>query len=248
MKKRNWFWGIFFILAAVALIVMYMGVFEQIGFWTVLITIALAAIVIQSLVHFNFPGILIPLSILYVVYQQPLGFLYIKPWILILAALLASIGLSMMFTKRSGFRTGSYYSSQESTQDETFSYGGYRPQSKVEEGGDENHPYVEVRFGASTRYMHGNQIEQASFDVSFGSLEVFFNESNLSNGQADVFLNCKFGSIVLYLPRSWKVTEDVSCVFAGLTDERRHRDTQGAEAELKVHGTISFGGVEIKYI
>jgi tellurite resistance protein TehA-like permease len=60
MKKRNIFWGIFFVVATVLLIASQLGSFMEIGFWSLLGTILLIAIIIQSCIYRVFFGILMP--------------------------------------------------------------------------------------------------------------------------------------------------------------------------------------------
>lgn len=48
MKKKNVFWGLLFILGALAVLVSKLGVFEGVGFWSVLFSIGLIGL---SLIH-----------------------------------------------------------------------------------------------------------------------------------------------------------------------------------------------------
>ena len=99
-KHNNWFWGIFFVLAAVFVVVSQVTSFTTIGFWSILAAVVLAAICIQSLVHLNYFGVFLPLALAYIIFQNPLSLYAISPWLLILAAVLLSIGFHTIFRRR----------------------------------------------------------------------------------------------------------------------------------------------------
>lgn len=58
MKKKNVFWGLLFILGALAVLVSKLGVFEGVGFWSVLFSIGLIGILINGIIHRSWGTIL----------------------------------------------------------------------------------------------------------------------------------------------------------------------------------------------
>ena len=99
MKKNGEkiFWGLFFILGAIFILVSRMGYFEEIGLLTLFLTVLLAALLIKSIRHIEFTGILFSLAFLAILYDKPLGIEELTPWPVFGAALL---GMSTMhFTK-----------------------------------------------------------------------------------------------------------------------------------------------------
>ena len=67
MKNRNWFWGIFFILATIVLIASQFGTFGTVGFWPLLGTILLIALMVSFIMHRGAWGIFIPLALIYMI-------------------------------------------------------------------------------------------------------------------------------------------------------------------------------------
>ena len=63
MKHNNWFWGIFFVLAAIFVIATQVTSFTVIGFWSIAATVLLAAIFVQSLIKLNFFGVFLSLAL-----------------------------------------------------------------------------------------------------------------------------------------------------------------------------------------
>ena len=64
MKFKNWFWGLFFIVAACLVIVNQLGYLTGFNIFTLIASIFLIAIIIQSATHLNFAGILFPFAMI----------------------------------------------------------------------------------------------------------------------------------------------------------------------------------------
>ena len=99
-RHTNWFWGVAFVLAAVLIIAGQFVSFLYINPFTLLATILLIAVIVQSSIHRNFFGIFLPIAILYMLYDHPFRLPYIAGWQLIAAALLLSVGCSMLFGRK----------------------------------------------------------------------------------------------------------------------------------------------------
>ncbi len=94
--KTGWFWGILLVLAAAAIIAVQVVGLVQVGFWSLLATVLLLAILVGSLLSLAFTGVTLSLACLYLLYQQALGLYPLNGWILVLAALIGGIGLSVL--------------------------------------------------------------------------------------------------------------------------------------------------------
>ena len=97
MKKENLFWGLFFIVGAIALIVNKLGLLGGISLWTIFFTVFLAAMLIKSVMHRSASGILFSIAFLCILYDKELGITALTPWTVLGAAALGSIGCSMLF-------------------------------------------------------------------------------------------------------------------------------------------------------
>lgn len=235
MKAKNLFWGAFFLVSAVFVIACQTGAFGQIGILSILATILLIGIAIQSIIHLNFFGVFVPAALLYIIYQQPLHLLPISIWILLSAAVLASIGFSFIFNVHSHHPWHDCCSGAEKF-------------SEVKENLDDNNPCVSVSFNSSSKYLHADCLKSGRFNSSFGSLELFFDQTLLSPDGAEIILECSFSSMKLYIPKQWNVIEEVRASLGGVqNDVRLSRPEEGAP-RLKISGNVSFGSVEIHYI
>jgi len=235
MKRRNWFWGIFFILAAIVLIASQVTSFTNLGFWSLLGAIILVAVVIQSALHRAWAGICLAAALLYLIFQTPLGWPYLSPWILIIAAIFLGIALHMLLRKKPRW--------------ESYGNGNWRMKEGGEcsENQDDNNPEIYVKFGNVTRYLRSNCLERGKFVTSFGAIEVYFDQATLSPLGAELFLESSFGAIKLFVPRSWNVVNRMQSGMGGVT-------FKGIPAldvnppTLILTGNVNMGGVEVHYV
>ena len=114
MKKRNIFWGILFVLGAIGLIVGKMGFLSGVNPFSLGFSVILGVIIIDSLFRLNYAGILFPIAFLCIIYDKQLGITSLTPWTVLISALFGSIGLSMIFPKKTKFyKKKSYWRVEE---------------------------------------------------------------------------------------------------------------------------------------
>jgi len=234
MKNRNWFWGFFFLLAAIFVIASQTGSFGQIGLMSILATVLLAALAIHSAVNRNFFGMFLPLAFLYMIYWQPLKLIEISFWLLILAAVLASVGFSILFR--------SHPSKMLDWN------GGIQHPNQTSENIDDNNPYAKVSFGSSSKYLHSDSLKSGQFIASFGALEVFFDQAQLSPEGAEIFIDCSFSGVELYVPKQWRVHDNMHVSLGAVNNDARLTEPLENAPMLNITGNVQFGAVDIKYI
>ena len=232
MKEERIFWGVLFILAGVFLIISKLGYFPNVNVFSLLLTVFLVVIIVKSLPRFNFPGILFPIAFICIIYDKQLGITAITPWTVLIAALLGSIGLSIIFHKHI-----KWINNKWNCEDYKF--------EKIDVE-DESHVVFKNSFGDSTKYINTDKFEQADFDCSFGAMKVYFDNAIMSNGNAIVRINASFSGIELYIPKTWNVDNKTN-VFFGSVNEK-NKNNQITTNNLTLVGDISFSGVEIIYI
>lgn len=240
----RWLWGAFFVLAAVLVVASQVTGFSVVGFWSILATVLLVAILIKSLTRLNFFGVLLPAALLYIIYQTPLSLYYIQPWLLILAAALGGIGLSLIIRRRPGSNPHAQYNRGKYGQTEDMQ----SALQVTEDGSDDNHPTGSVRFGAASRYIHATALESGNFSARAGALEVYFDEAQLSPNGAEIYVNCSMASITLYIPKSWHVEEKVYVFIGAVENDTRAARYSSDAPTVTLVGNIHLGSVEIKYV
>jgi predicted membrane protein len=232
MKKDSIFWGLILILAGVFLVISKLGYFPDINVFSLLLTVFLVVVIVKSLLKTNFAGMLFPIAFICIIYDKQLGITEITPWTVLIAALLGSIGLSMIFRKNIKWVNNKHNS-------ENYKF------EKIDIE-DESHVKFKNSFGASTKYINTDKFEEADFNSSFGAMKVYFDNAIMSNGNATVRINACFSGIELYIPKTWRI-DDKTNVFLGAVSEKNRND-QITTNNLTLVGEISFSGVEIIYI
>lgn len=230
-QNTKWLWGMFFILAAGFVVASQVTEFGEISIWSILGAVLLLVVIIHSVIHRVFIGVFVPLVLLYSIFREPLGFVNISIWVLLAAAILASIGCHIIFRRRPPhwWKTN----------------GGYQMTS---ESSDDNNPNAKVSFGATTKYLHSSALKTGEFYASFGSLEVYLDQAQLSPEGAEIFADCRFGSIELYVPRTWRVKGDVRASMGAAEISENNANADPASPLLLITGNVSFGAIEVNYV
>ena len=232
MKKESVFWGVLLILAGIFLIISKLGFFPGVNAFSLLLTVFLLVVIGKSLLHLNFQGILFPIAFICIIYDKQLGLTAITPWTVLMAALLGSIGLSMIFHKKI-----KWINHEHNHEDYKFE------KIDIEDGSNVG---FKTSFGASVKYVNTDKFEQADFNCSFGAMKVYFDNAIMSNENAIVRINASFSGIELYIPKTWSV-ENKTNVFLGDVSEK-NRNNQTTTNTLTLVGDVSFSGVEIIYV
>lgn len=234
-REKNIFWGLLFILGAVFIVVNKLGYFQDIGVMTVIFTIGLAGALVDSIYHRSFGGILFSLAFLCILYDDFLGIEALTPWPVLVAALLGTVGLNMIFRqkKRSWKCEKSY-----DWDNETY--------KKVIDQDGNDWVRCEVSFSSTTKYINSTSFKKADLECSFGSMTVYFDNAVLDQGKAVVDVDVSFGSMELYIPKTWKVVMNLDNSFGGCKEHGNCSNSD--ENVLMLTGDVSFGGLEIYYI
>lgn len=223
-------WGLFFIISAVAVLAGAMGLIPEISFFKLLVTVLCIAIMVASIKDLSWPGILFPIAVLCIVYDDMLGIEVLTPGPVLAAALLGSIGLSMIFRPKKEIShnagTSQFVDSGENV------YG--------------NSINMSTTFGGSTKYINTDEFENATISCTFGAMKVYFDNATMKTGEAVVDLDVSFAGVELYVPRTWSVNSNVKAAFGGV--EQRNCSNGDLGPMLRLTGEVNFGGVKVIYI
>ena len=104
----------------------------------------------------------------------------------------------------------------------------------------------EVNFHSCVKYLQSSALQHVRLENSFGSLAIYFTDSELWQHRGAVDVEVSFGTTELYIPASWHVICNVSSSFGGV-NEHGH-PAPASEEVLTITGDVSFGSLEIHYI
>lgn len=227
------FLGLFFILSAVYIVVCKFWILPDISVFSILMTIFFIWLFIQGIIHRNFWEILFPIAFICIIYDEPLGITDLTPWTVLGAALLGSIGLSMIFKPKKNYKInmnghvvgGSSVSSEQCS-------------------GEMIH--CENNFGSQIKYINSDNFRSAHLENNFGALNVYFDNAVIQGGIATVSVENNFGETVLYIPREWKVQNNITRSFGSVSETGRNEGT--SENTICLQGDCSFGTIKIYFV
>lgn len=237
MRRRKIFWGIFFIVMALVVVVSKLGILPDVGVFSILATVFLVWMAADGVRHRNFYEMIFAAAFLCIVYDGPLGIEALTPWTVLAAALLLSIGLSLLFGGKRKKKHG-----LESVWE---SDGGSGIGSSSEQCRGQQ-VYCKNNFGSAIRYIHSDNFREAYLENNFGSMTVYFDNAIIQGGAASVRVENNFGETVLYIPKEWRVRNELEHVFGTISEHGNYVGTSSAELCLK--GETNFGNIEIYYV
>lgn len=230
MKRKNWFWGLFFIAGAILLLVERLGGLGDISTWSMLLSVLFAATLIQSLFSKSVSGVLFSLAFLSIVYAKPLGITAITPWTVLGAALLASIGASFLYHPKKNYYhqpcTDGHFEDIETVQGE--------------------HIDLSTTFASSIKYVNSDDFRQVNIHCSFGAMKVYFEQAQIQGETAAIYVDASFCGIELFIPKAWQVVDKISTSFGGV-EEKNKNDSDGRPL-VTLLGKVSFSEVTIFYV
>lgn len=250
MKNKNrfssWIWGTFMLLIATFVLSNQLGGFVEIGLGSIIAAALAITFMIQCIMRLSFAPMPIPIAILYIIFQKPYEWPYIQYWSLFTAALFAVIGLSILLPRKHrqkndvfmGYNGKKHYSRGDK----------HYSQMTPEDGGSDNNPSVSVSFGGISRYLHSDCLESAHLSCSFGALEIFFDQVQLSQNGATVNIDCSFGAVKIFIPKHWRVIDRLNCSLGGVDIDDRFSAVIDNSPVLTLIGEVSLGAVEVNFI
>lgn len=258
MKFRNSLWGLLLVGGAIILIISGLGYIPQIGFWKLVLTVFFAFLFIGGIKELSWAGILFPLAFLGITWSTELGIAAITPWPILGAALLGSIGLSLLFKKKRKIHVDVNLNDGNDNFDHHWEKkeGYSRVYSSVHEMKEDMDSVTEsceqgtefqsdLVFGTNIRYIDSLSFERASLGLVFSTEKIYFDKAHLNNGRAAIDMDGVFSTLELYVPKEWRV--DCECDRVG-GSYREYGRSCGSEQVLSVRGDLVFSKLKVYYI
>lgn len=252
MKKGKIIWAILLIAIALLILGSGFGVLPVMS-GKLLATLLLGAFAIRCLWGLEFWGLFFSLAVIGIIYAQELQIESITPWPILGAALLLSIGFSMLFGKQAAQRRREHHSewSKQYSRNEHYrnaqgeevydtSFGEHSEEVNGEMLHFENH------FGASSKYVTSDNFKSAVLNNSFGEMKVYFDNAMMQQETATIDVNNSFGETQIYIPKSWKTELKLHSALGAVT-EKNHPQPDGQHTVV-LTGSNSMGEVQILYI
>ena len=237
MKKNNIFWGLVLIMAAGMVLLHSFGLDPGIGVFRLLIGIVLAAILIKSVVSFHVEGICFSAAFFIIMFSQEMGILPVNPLQILLVALLLSVGVNLLLGDKI----------RKIRRERRESHRGIGQYEQVVDSQDCDRIEVSLKFGSAVKYVESDNFVSGDLSASFGALVVYFDNAIIQNASAELCVDVSFGAMKLYVPKVWKVENNITSNFGGVEERGESKWTEsGKQLYLKVN--VNFGAIYIYYI
>ncbi len=231
MKKSNWLWGIFFIGAAVAIVFNQLGFLTNLSLVNLVLLILMVPVIIMSTFSLNFGGVFFPVAILGIAFAKPLGIEELVPWPILVVALFATIGFSLIFKRKP----------------HSWHHHFQNVHQRIEDSEEDDEVNFNVSFGSGAKYITSSKLKRANIGVSFGAAQVYFDNAKIDPKGAEIYVDVSFGGVELFFPREWNV-EISTDAFLGGVDEKNKRYSEKTGPKVMLKGKVSLSGIEITYI
>jgi len=229
IKSSNIGFGVLLLLVATLVLASQFTSFANFGIVSIIATILALAFTVQCVASLRFSPLPIPLAVLYIVFQTPLGLPAIRVWPLILVAVLAYAGLDIIIPRKRRHQhhkdANKHIRDQES---------------------DGNNPSCSVIFGSVKHRLRADALETVHIHCSFGAMKVIFEQAEPCTSGAVAVINCSFGAVKLLVPKHWQIIDRVNCSLGGVDIGKGFASPSENGPKLTLSGDVSFGGIEVK--
>lgn len=245
-SKKQVFWGVFFILGAVLILVAGMGMLPGIEFWSLIWTVLAAALLIHGIVKGSVFCMFFAVAFLAIIYAEPLGIKAITPWPVLGAALLLSIGFRLIFPSKKGTPTMNIvYTNDDGETVQIDRKEGVETEERYSrEDGD--YLQFEQVFKSGTKYINSDSLKKVNMECVFSTMEIYLDNAILQDGSATIELESVFSNVTIYVPRTWAVVENSETVFSKVNYSGQN--IPDGRNKLYLVGSCVFGGVRVAYI
>lgn len=227
MKKERIFWGLFFILAAVLVILDRFSLFADISIIRLLITIALALWLFRSIIRRSMTGILFSIALLLICYDDVLPLEPLTPATLLLAAALGSIGFYFLLPRRTA-------------------HGEQERADTIQESVNDTCVHLRTTMGSGIKYVSSDAFQRADIECSMGTMKVYFDNAHIARESAVIHISAMMCGIELYVPSTWGISIDCAQLLSGI-QESGNQGIKG-EKQVRIEGKASLSGIKIIYI
>ena len=200
-----------------------------ISLWTLLFVIGFGYGAVQNALRRNYTSAYVCGVIALIVLERHYGWLNVGTGTLVLAAVLAGIGLGMIFKPalcRFDFQYGPH---REDVLEDDF----------VGEKGND------TIFGNTTRYINDENLTRVTGNLVFSGTSLYFANATILGDKAFYSGDAVFSNVKLYVPKDWNVEFAGDKVFSSI---KTYPSPNPSGKTLVITGDYVFSNLEVFYI
>lgn len=170
------------------------------------------------------------------IYLRPLHLMRLHPAIILLAALLISLGLSLIFKRNvMSYSTKKIYK-------KNINYKKKKTNTIHESDGS---VYIRERFSQATCYVDSHDLTKVNIDSNMANLNVYLDNAKSAGDEITINLDITMSNINIYIPLSWKIQNNSAQSLSGLTIRGK---SNGGGPIVRLEGYTNMSSININYI
>ncbi|AUJ30280.1 LiaF transmembrane domain-containing protein [Liquorilactobacillus hordei] len=233
MKTKRFFLGILILIFATLLVSTKLEIISfHFKFWTIVLTVLFVFLLAQGIGYRRISQTVFSIAFLVILYAKELGVQALGTWTIILVAGLVSVGLSMIF-KSFG-------------RNKKWDWNWKHKISSFETDTSEKKIKINESMSSSVRYVKASNLERVAINARFASLKIYFDNVELQNDEANIFINGSLSEIMLFFPREWKVFVNINSVFSEVNTGQEEENV--FEKKVYINGNLNLSELKIRYI
>lgn len=248
MKKGIYraFWGIFFIACALFVVLNQMGIWTyKLGFWAAIGTVIFAIGLLDGLINLRITESVFSVAFILMIFAEPLHITKLVPWTILLAAVLISIGLGIIFRNRfhtlvyANKKIKNFRNKREAITDHIFT------DTVTKEQGA--HVMVDQTMSDSSRYIHSKKLETIDVNAKMSDVDLYLDDAQAAGDSVTMNVNLTMSDLTVYLPLSWQVESNLASGFMS-GDFEIDGTSNGGGPTLIINGRSSMSDIDIEYV
>ncbi len=245
--KTAWkiFWGVGFVLLAVALILDAIGVlssvtspFGEVSAIALILSFFLICYAISRIIKLHIEEIFVPLSFVFMLLERNIANLcglqsadIINNWLLFGCAILMWLGFSILFSgirrKRKHLHTV------------------FETEACDDDDDDDDKEGFSCNIGHASKYINCEGFKHEEIENNLGSLNVFFENVEAYEGGGIIIFDNNLGALTIHVPSAWCAQLDCDNSI-GVTVLPTAQNPDGPV--LKIKGDNNLGKISVKYV
>lgn len=245
-KLGRAFWGIFFIACALFVVLNQMGIWTyKLGFWAAIGTVIFAISLLDGLINRRITESVFSIAFILMIFAQPLHITRLVPWTILLAAVLISIGLGIIFRNRfhtvvyANKKIKNFRDKREAITDHIFTDTVTKDQGA--------HVVVDQTMSDSSRYIHSKDLETIDVNAKMSDVNLYLDNAQAAGETVVMNVNLTMTDLTIYLPLSWQVENGMATTFMS-GDLEIDGTSNGGGPTLIIQGHSTMSDIDVKYV
>lgn len=245
-KLGRAFWGIFFIACALFVVLNQMGIWTyRLGFWAAIGTVIFAISLLDGLINRRITESVFSVAFILMIFAEPLHITRLVPWTILLAAVLISVGLGIIFRNRfhtvvyANKKIKNFRDKRENLTDHIFT-----DTVSKEQG---SHVVVDQTMSDTSRYIYSKALETIDVNAKMSDVNLYLDDAQAANETVTMNVNITMTDLTIYLPLSWQVESNMASTFMS-GDFEIDGTSNGGGPTLIIQGRSSMSDIKIEYV